>query len=196
MIPSKNSPDFEHERLVPHVVACARSQAGELRALTAQIRQNVRRATLAAQAMAECAIQVGADLILAKALVRHGQWASWISENFSLSTRTAQAYISLARLVQSGALKPQHAAKLSVRQALALGRAMRSSDARDDMSATGQALDAWLKATERYECAMKRLCVFLESNTLDEVSKQTIGLRARRTIVEIWPLQQRVKAAR
>jgi hypothetical protein len=45
----------------------------------------------------ECAIKAGLLLLQAKRLVRHGSFAEWIAANCTLSERTAQLYMQVAR---------------------------------------------------------------------------------------------------
>jgi hypothetical protein len=65
--------------------------------LAAQINQAHDMASRSAQAAISHAIAVGEGLIEAKALVGHGEWLPWLSENFDFSERTAQKYIRLAK---------------------------------------------------------------------------------------------------
>jgi hypothetical protein len=47
--------------------------------------------------MATAALAAGNALIEAKELVRHGEWRDWLKANCSMSTRTAQRYMQMAR---------------------------------------------------------------------------------------------------
>jgi hypothetical protein len=81
--------------------------------LAAQINQAHDMASRSAQAAISHAIAVGEGLIEAKALVGHGEWLPWLSENFDFSERTAQKYIRLAKHrdeVQSNTKEPSYLA--------------------------------------------------------------------------------------
>ena len=41
-------------------------------------------------------VEIGQQLILAKAQLRHGQWLDWLADNFDMSDRTARNYIRIA----------------------------------------------------------------------------------------------------
>jgi hypothetical protein len=62
---------------------------------------------------AEYALETGKLLAEAKLLVKHGQWANWLRDNFSLSERSAQRYM---QLFKSGLKAPQ-VADLGIRRA-------------------------------------------------------------------------------
>ncbi len=65
------------------------------------------------------AVNAGSLLAEAKAQVEHGQWGSWLEDNFEGSPRTAQAYMKVAREVPNlDAAKAQRVADLSFRSAL------------------------------------------------------------------------------
>ena len=105
---------------------------------------------MATMTMAELAILVGADLRVAKKLMPHGHWKKWLERNFELSTRTAQVYMRLAELAASGGLNSQHAAYLSVRQALALGRVKRSTTREPGTDLRQEAITSWLSELEKF----------------------------------------------
>lgn len=65
------------------------------------------------------AVRAGELLIKAKAQVKHGEWGTWIRDNFEGSARSAQAYMKVAREVPNleGA-KAQRVALLSFRNVL------------------------------------------------------------------------------
>lgn len=65
------------------------------------------------------AIAAGQLLVEAKAQLNHGQWSPWLAEHCSISERTAQSYMRLARsLGNLEAVKAQRVADLSFRDAL------------------------------------------------------------------------------
>src|SRR5262245_30830655 len=68
---------------------------------------------------AEHAMNCGDLLIEAKAKVPHGQWLPWLSEHCSISERTAQLYMRLARARPQIEAKAQRVADLSLRAATA-----------------------------------------------------------------------------
>ena len=63
------------------------------------------------------AVRCGELLIQAKSQVPHGEWLAWLERQTSVSERTAQAYMRLARKLKSA--DPQRVADMSVREALA-----------------------------------------------------------------------------
>ncbi len=66
------------------------------------------------------AVNAGGLLTEAKERVDHGEWGSWLADNFEGSTRTAQAYMKVSREVPNlDAAKAQRVADLSFRGALA-----------------------------------------------------------------------------
>jgi hypothetical protein len=65
--------------------------------IAARINEAHDRASAFAQSAIEAAMKVGHLLIQAKAEVGHGRWLSWLMTNTSVSERTAQAYMKLAR---------------------------------------------------------------------------------------------------
>ena len=66
------------------------------------------------------AVNAGGLLTEAKERVNHGEWGSWLADNFEGSTRTAQAYMKVSREVPNlDAAKAQRVADLSFRGALA-----------------------------------------------------------------------------
>ncbi len=77
-----------------------------------------------AEAMAHSALEfahtAGVNLAEAKERVEHGKWLAWLEDNFGGSRRTAQVYIQLAGRWNEIQANTQHAALLSVRQALEL----------------------------------------------------------------------------
>ena len=46
--------------------------------------------------MGQNVIEIGKRLILAKALVQHGEWQNWLEDNFNLSLRTARQFMQIA----------------------------------------------------------------------------------------------------
>jgi len=63
--------------------------AGEITAAVAEIKAS-------AEVIAERAIQIGHNLIEAKAALPHGRWEEWLTQNVSMSARTARRYMQLA----------------------------------------------------------------------------------------------------
>ena len=65
------------------------------------------------------AVRAGELLVEAKSRVKHGEWGSWLGDNFEGSARTAQAYMKVAREVPNlDGEKAQRVADLSFRGAL------------------------------------------------------------------------------
>ncbi|MDP9437836.1 MAG: DUF3102 domain-containing protein [Actinomycetota bacterium] len=65
------------------------------------------------------AINAGELLLEAKGRIKHGEWGSWVRDNFEGSARTAQAYMKVAReLPGLEGTKAQRVADLSFREAL------------------------------------------------------------------------------
>ncbi len=65
-------------------------------------------------------IEIGKNLIEAKRLVKHGEWANWLEEHAGFTQRTAQNYMRLARTfgdyVETGKLTGIEASKLFLLQ--------------------------------------------------------------------------------
>ncbi len=68
-----------------------------LSVLAADIQAAHQDVTRGALAIAESAMAAGRMLIEAKASMRHGEWATWLSEHVGMSARTARRYMQLAR---------------------------------------------------------------------------------------------------
>ena len=66
----------------------------------------------------EHAIEAGLLLIEAKAAVGHGEWLPWLDQNCTVSPRTAQAYMRVARHVPKLEDKSAAVADLTLREAL------------------------------------------------------------------------------
>ena len=92
----------------------------DLATLAVAINYEHRACASAISAGLEHAIRAGELLIRAKVAVPHGEWLPWLRDRFEGSTRTAQAYMRVAR-ERSALEQPntQHAAHLSLRAALA-----------------------------------------------------------------------------
>jgi hypothetical protein len=87
------------------------------------IAEGINREHAAAQAFARTALEharlCGELLIQAKASQRHGSWRGWLAQHTTISERTAQGYMRLARewerVIEAN---PQRVADFSLRQAL------------------------------------------------------------------------------
>lgn len=97
--------------------------------------QNAMRAGL------EHAIEAGALLIEAKAAVGHGGWLPWLDQNCTVSPRTAQAYMRVARNVPKLKAKSATVAHLTLRDALSKMASHATLIARLPAPATARALD-------------------------------------------------------
>ncbi|WP_264051657.1 DUF3102 domain-containing protein [Methylobacterium flocculans] len=106
---------------------------------------------------ARYAVECGRLLGEAKATVPHGGWDAWLRLNTTVSPRTAQLYMRIARHVESDPAKAQRVAGLSVREAAAEAtvtkRALRPEPA-NPLSVEEQAwltelMDAWAEAKDR-----------------------------------------------
>jgi hypothetical protein len=69
----------------------------DLATLASRIRAGHTAAEGAARSSLEHALQVGNDLIKAKALCGHGQWLKWLEANAAMTDRTARRYMRIAR---------------------------------------------------------------------------------------------------
>ena len=88
--------------------------------LAIQINQEHAQAEQSARSAIAHAIKAGDLLLMAKAQLKHGIWLDWLKANCTLSERTAQAYMRLAREVPKlDDSKAQRVADLPLRQALA-----------------------------------------------------------------------------
>lgn len=68
---------------------------------------------------ARYAVECGRLLMQAKETVPHGGWDAWLRLNTTVSPRTAQLYMRIARHVEGDPAKAQRVADLSVREAAA-----------------------------------------------------------------------------
>lgn len=91
----------------------------DLTALADEINEEHRACDEALRAGLNHAVRAGELLAEAKGRVKHGEWGSWLEENFEGSARTAQAYMKVAREVPNlDEAKAQRVADLSFRGAL------------------------------------------------------------------------------
>jgi hypothetical protein len=97
----------------------ARAGDNSLPDLAARIRAEHEAADSALKDGLKHALAAGGLLIEAKVKLKHGQWAAWLAEHCSISERTAQCYMRVARsLGNLEAVKAQRVADLSFRDAL------------------------------------------------------------------------------
>ncbi|MBP6816822.1 MAG: DUF3102 domain-containing protein [Burkholderiaceae bacterium] len=75
--------------------------ADDLVTLPERINSAVQAAESHARSAVECAIRAGGLLLQAKALVRHGEWETWLQEHVTCAPRTAQAYMRLHAKVKT-----------------------------------------------------------------------------------------------
>ena len=102
---------------IPEIVP--KAKGGALAHLATEILTELDAVRAAVETAAEHAIRVGHLLTKAKELNPHGDWLPWLEGNFGLSTRSAQAYMTLAR--RHAALddpKAQRVAYLPLRDAM------------------------------------------------------------------------------
>jgi hypothetical protein len=92
----------------------------ELLTLSTTIRAELTAVARAGSEMLAHAFAAGEALNRVKVIVGHGSWGDWVSTEYGLSSRTAQAYMRLANHREVLEANPQHAAHLSVRAALRL----------------------------------------------------------------------------
>lgn len=84
------------------------------------INEEHRLVTSAAQSAIEHARAAGRLLIEAKSQCKHGSWDDWLQAHFDGSDRTARGYMRVAKRWPEIEAKRQHAADLSLRDALRL----------------------------------------------------------------------------
>lgn len=94
------------------------NQSNRLPILAAEITQAHDNACRAAQTTVVSAISAGERLLEAKALLGHGKWLPWFTENFDFSERTARNYMRLAKHRESVQGKSAAVADLTVQGAL------------------------------------------------------------------------------
>jgi hypothetical protein len=87
--------------------------SNRLAVLAAEITDADGRCRSSAAETAAAALEAGRALNEAKALVKHGQWASWLQGHCQMSDRTARRYMQLAR----AGLDIGHVADLGIRAA-------------------------------------------------------------------------------
>lgn len=90
---------------------------------------------------ARYAVECGRLLSQAKDTVPHGGWDAWLRLNTTVSPRTAQLYMRIARHVEGDAAKAQRVAGLSVREAAAEASGSKRPAASKALPIAGQ---AWL----------------------------------------------------
>jgi Protein of unknown function (DUF3102) len=112
--------------------------------LAARIRAEHAAAASALRRGAEHAMNAGDLLIEAKARLKHGQWLPWLAEHCSISERTAQLYMRLAKARPEIEANTQHVADLSLRAATAA----LAPDERERILEEGKAILARLRAAE------------------------------------------------
>ena len=87
--------------------------------LAERISMRVRMAETHAKKALEYALEIGALLNEAKPLVKHGDWDKWLTEHCNLASRTARAYMKLAKDFPSlPEPERQRVASLPVREAV------------------------------------------------------------------------------
>ena len=95
---------------------------------------------------ARYAVECGRLLAQAKETVPHGGWDSWLRLNTTVSPRTAQLYMRIARHVEGDPAKAQRVAGLSVREAAAEATGpKRATVVRGPLSPDGEAALTELK---------------------------------------------------
>ena len=101
----------------------------QLDALAQAINCEVDAAESAARSAVEHARRAGELLLEAKAALAHGEWTPWLEGNCTVSTRTARAYMQLARgMVELPEGERQRVANLPLRGALKELAAPKSRD--------------------------------------------------------------------
>lgn len=97
---------------------------------------------------ARYAIEPGRLLIQARDTVQHGRWDAWLKANCTMSPRTAQLYMKVARHVGSDPAKAQRVADMSLRE---LAREVVQPRARpvdaQTRSQTNEILKSWGEAS-------------------------------------------------
>jgi hypothetical protein len=134
------SPEGGAQRLIPEQPSCHAARAtasgstptpstdtvpepghNRLAILAAEIRAEHEAAAAALKASLQHGLAAGRALIEAKGLLKHGQWLPWLREHCSVSERSAQDFMRLARHApELEAKSAAGAADLSVRGALEL----------------------------------------------------------------------------
>jgi hypothetical protein len=96
------------------------ARSNSLTDLAARIVAEHQAVTAAAKRGAAHAMAAGDLLIEAKDQVPHGQWLLWLRDHCSMSERTAQLYMRMARARPEIEANPQRVADLSLRGAMAV----------------------------------------------------------------------------
>lgn len=95
-----------------------------------------------AKTAATFAMEAGAALIEAKALMKHGQWLPWLKKHCGLSPRSAQGYMQLARA--GNGEDAQRVAHLPIREALkVIAESREQANLPPPKGATSEELWAW-----------------------------------------------------
>src|SRR5206468_1301734 len=107
----------------------------DLPALARRINESHASAEAAVRQGLTHALEAGRLLADAKAVVAHGQWETWLDENFKGSRRTAQAYLAMRKSFAGLNPDAQHAALLEG----SLRGAIRMLAGETDVGAGGEA---------------------------------------------------------
>lgn len=164
----------------------------ELTTLAADIRESHEAAIAAGRSALEHARCAGELLVEAKRQVGHGTWLVWLRDHCpTLSARTAQVYMRIAREWPALEAKAQRVADLPVREALAL--LATPQDTLPDAAALlrdAQELDDRGEQV-RLTLAGLRDILDLPNATLDELS--SVVRIARRCEADAWEVRLRAE---
>ena len=163
----------------------ARSDEDVLAELAASIKAGHAHVVRAGQAVAALAVTVGRSLGEAKGLVGHGNWQVWVENHCGFSVRTAQDYIRVARAIDGGLVKPQHAADLTIRRILAQVRSLEPS--RGKTREAPSLLSTWGRACNRVIELSEQLAE-AELGDLDGEIRDEVRKLARLAVAQLWPL--------
>jgi hypothetical protein len=119
-------------------------KSNSLTDLAVRIRQEHEASAGAIERGAQHAMNAGDLLIEAKAQLKHGQWLPWLRDHCSMSERTAQLYMRMAKARPEVEANTQHVADLSLRGAMAVI----APDEREAMLAEGEAILNRIKAAD------------------------------------------------
>jgi hypothetical protein len=107
-----------NKHIAPTSVKSTSQQLTPLAELAAHIQAEHRATIEAIRTGTRHAMTAGELLLEAKRQLKHGHWVEWLEANCAISDRTAQTYMHLARNRAVLEANPQHAADLSIREAL------------------------------------------------------------------------------
>lgn len=145
----------------------------------------------AARSAVKHAIRCGEMLIEEKAKLNHGEWGTWLEENFEGSPRYAQMFMKLAR--EQSSLNPKDVSYLSISEALSqLAAPNKDAGSKPGKREAGKQeppklLEDWLdELREEYRERPRMLeCIEQYSEIVKEMHRVAPGIKVYRVGMEL-----------